>query len=217
AYSASFLGIPFIRPIDVANPALSNEERIEFENQEYFFGKSILYRQTYENDQYNVYLPNKGEWIDLKDNKTYCGGEIHSITYKRGEPSYFLKPNGIFIMNSKSDYQKIETLDVYINSINNGSEYFYYYDDDGITTEYLKDKYNLIKIENIVSEDKIIIKLTPEKLNLKENLPSMNFKVYSLIKLKGDSFEAVENQNENSYSFSVGNLEETKIMILKKL
>jgi hypothetical protein len=81
----------------------------------------------------------------------------------------------------------------------------------------LKDKYNLIKIENIVSEDKIIIKLTPEKLNLKENLPSMNFKVYSSIKLKGDSFEAVENQNENSYSFSVGNLEETKIMILKKL
>ena len=179
AYLTSNYGIPFIKPVMFTDSNIALEIKQEIENNSYFFGESILYRQSYNNYNYSVYLPISGEWVEMQSFKSYIGNVLHKINFIDGNPPYFLKPNGVFIENSKASYKEFDTMEIYINNRSEGVGSFLYYDDDGISTNYKNGSYDLLEIKNSFENGKIIIEINPIKTDFNKNkLPNLEFNIF---------------------------------------
>lgn len=178
ASNTSFNGIPFIRPIEIEENILTKDKEREIENLEYYFGESILYRiANNENNKFEVYLPENGEYLEYQSQKFYTGRKVYSVDYNLGYPPFFLKPNAILVTNPSENYNELDKYEIIINNGNQGRSNFIIYDDDGITASYKNGIYNSLKIENNFYSNKIEIILNP--LNTKyDRLPELNFIIY---------------------------------------
>ena len=216
AYQTSSNGTPMITPVNIYDKNLSDEKRVEFENNQYYFGKSIFYRQPYENESYEVYLPEKGDWIDMSTYKIYQGEKVHNIKYIKGEPSYFLKPASIFVMNRDESYKKNENLDIYINSTGSGVDSFVVYNDDGITNSFKNGSYSLLNIKNSVTTDKTVIEIIPEKSDYKDERPNLNFKIFiNKNQIKNSTIEGKIDTNDGSFNFMIGYPDKKESVIIE--
>ena len=122
AYNTVSTGQPFIRPMDVSAIASADEKNSVLSSQ-YYFGPSIVFAPTFENNSTKVYLPKlsgststSAKWLDLATTKTYAAGKSYTIAHNPGKPSYFLKPGGIFVENAKASYTELKELNIYINA-----------------------------------------------------------------------------------------------------
>ncbi|HOL57031.1 MAG TPA: glycoside hydrolase family 31 protein [Spirochaetota bacterium] len=182
AYNTSFNGKPFIKPIDIPVNTLSKDKEIEIENLQYYFGDNIIYRVANKEgiNNYDIYLPDKGNYLEYQSKKSYSGANLYTVEYKPGYPPFFLKPNGILVTNPDSNYKGISQYDIIVNNTSEGSSYFEIYDDDGITTDYKNGVYNLLGIKNSFNNNKIELTLIPLKTEYnKYKLPELNFIIYT--------------------------------------
>ncbi|MBQ3923027.1 MAG: DUF5110 domain-containing protein, partial [Spirochaetales bacterium] len=172
-------GEPFIRPMDVSAISSTEEQNAVLSSQ-YYFGPSIVFAPTFENNTTKVYLPKlsgstSAKWLDLATTKTYAAGKTYSISHVPGKPSYFLKPGGIFVENAKASYSELKELNIYINATGDTGDCFVVYNDDGISQEYrTQNKCNKLEIRTKF-DGGTVITLNPLVTNYTEQLPKLNF------------------------------------------
>lgn len=220
AYDVSFNGKPFIRPIEIKENILPKEKEIEIENLSYYFGKNIIYRIGNKEGEtkYDVYLPDKGEYLEYQTKKIYSGERLYSIEYKMGYPPFFIKPNGIIITNPEENYKDIKKYEIIINNKSEGESSFTIYDDDGITTNYKKGIYNLLEIKNKFYNNKIELTLTPLKTEYnKNNLPNLDFIIYTkdIKNVKGEN--TIFNKEKGEIILNINYPDKERIYIIELL
>ncbi len=215
AYNTCQTGEPFLRPIDsVYSSSLTEQQKDDIISNEYYFGQNIVYRPVYDKTAANVYLPgeNSSSWVDLATDKVYVSGKIHNIEYTKGNPSYFLKPTGVFVENADASYTKYDNLTVYVNAYGVGDSTFTLYNDDGVSQDYKNGKCDILDITTSVTKDGINIMLNPVKTASNETRPNLNFVVYADKTLSSD----IEISNDkNICKFNINYPNETKVISLK--
>ncbi|WP_203650253.1 glycoside hydrolase family 31 protein [Secundilactobacillus yichangensis] len=137
-YEASTKGSPIMRPLVYEfqdDPAVS-EESFEF-----MLGDSLLVANVLDKGQTqkDVYLPKGANWLDLKTNTYYHGGQTITIPVDLSSIPMFLRtgsiiPRSLGLMNIHNDV--IDKLNFLIEP--SAKAAFTVYEDDGVSNDYLK-------------------------------------------------------------------------------
>ncbi|MCX7821390.1 MAG: glycoside hydrolase family 31 protein [Brevinematales bacterium] len=141
-YEAKERGIPIIRSMFLEFFEDKNTHTIE---DQFMFGPNILVAPIYRMgiDRRGVYLP-RGKWVDFWSGEQIDGGKY--IEAKAPIEKIPLFVRNIIPMGEVENYvdeKKKETL--YVNVYSENAE-FIYYEDDGLTFDYEKGVFNLIKL-----------------------------------------------------------------------
>ena len=140
---------------------------------QYMFGSDFLVAPIYQdtksdtlgNDIRNhIYLP-QGSWVDYFSGQVYEGGRIINnfdapiwklpVFVKRGAIIPMANPNN----NVSEINQQRRIYEIYPY----GNSSFVEYDDDGLTTDYMREQYITTKIESVVDGDVVNILVEPAK------------------------------------------------------
>ena len=140
---------------------------------QYMFGPDFLVAPIYQdtksdtlgNDIRNhIYLP-QGSWVDYFSGQVYQGGRIINnfdvpiwklpVFVKRGAIIPMVNPNN----NVSEINQQRRIYEIYPY----GNSSFVEYDDDGLTTDYMREQYITTKIESVVDGDVVNILVEPAK------------------------------------------------------
>jgi len=142
-YEAKEKGTPILRSLILEFPKDPNA--IKYED-EFMFGPSFLVAPIYEKgkNERDVYLP-EGTWYNFWNNETFKGANIVKVEAPLDIIPIFVKAGSIIPMRGEGN--KIE-LRVYP-----GEGEFLYYEDDGISWDYEKGIYNLVRFS--LSKDKL--------------------------------------------------------------
>lgn len=171
-YNSHKEGIPVFRPMIMEFPEDIN--LIDMYSQ-FMFGDNLLIAPVlYEGEREKlIYFP-KGNWYDFFTGKKYEGEKYYNISLALDELGVFVKENSI-IPIFEEDYNYIDEKDLCPTLlVCKGEGSFTYYEDDGISNDYINGKYNLYKISFINNQDKKDVSI--ETLH-KGYESSKNFKV----------------------------------------
>lgn len=181
---------------------------------EYMIGDNILVAPIINDKELSVkeiYLPGKNlRWINFFNHKEYQGNQIIKEKYSLEEMPIFIKSSSILVRyepsinTSKIDFNKVY-LDVFVGE---DSYSTYLYEDDHISNDYQKGKYQIIHIKlnnlgqcvelNIDDSDKhFFINI----INSKNKKIVIHAKNYSLVK-DNDSLINTINKNDLLINFS---------------
>jgi alpha-glucosidase len=113
-----------------------------FENQ-FMLGETFLITPgRIDQEFFELYLP-EGVWYDFYSGKKYKGGQVHILKENKHFLPIFIKDTGLFVCWEKQNYRATETqdtLEVHIYDISADKE-FLWYEDDGISFDYRKEKF----------------------------------------------------------------------------
>ncbi|XP_047539213.1 uncharacterized protein LOC125072623 [Vanessa atalanta] len=226
----SIYGLPMVRAMFLEFPEETSAYTKDSQYQ-YMWGPNILVAPIYNDVKVKetsvrdgIYLPNTNQiWIDFMTGKKYQGGKIYNnILTPLWKIPIFIKEGSIVPMTKphNNPYEIIRDLRIF-TLYPNGTSSFKIYEDDGITSDYLKGDYATTKIlaiaptsnrvgdllitiyktrksyKNMVKERSTLIQImTSQEI---ENIKvAINGK--SLILNKAESLTEFENQ-DNSYYF----------------
>ncbi|MGB9787772.1 MAG: glycoside hydrolase family 31 protein [Dictyoglomus turgidum] len=144
-WEAKEKGIPLIRSLILEFP---NDKEAIHNYDEFLLGPFILVAPIYQEGVRArvVYLP-EGLWYDLWEGKVYKGPDYISIKAPLDKIPIFIREGSIIPLWEPQNYigeKKQETLEILIYP---GKGEFTYYEDDGISWDYEKGIYNLIKFK----------------------------------------------------------------------
>ncbi|MGC9097907.1 MAG: glycoside hydrolase family 31 protein [Dictyoglomus sp.] len=144
-WEAKEKGIPLIRSLILEFP---NDKEAIHNYDEFLLGPFILVAPIYQEGVRArvVYLP-EGLWYDFWEGKVYKGPDYISIKAPLDKIPIFIREGSIIPLWEPQNYigeKKQETLEILIYP---GKGEFTYYEDDGISWDYEKGIYNLIKFK----------------------------------------------------------------------
>ncbi|ACK41502.1 MULTISPECIES: glycoside hydrolase family 31 protein [Dictyoglomus] len=144
-WEAKEKGIPLIRSLILEFP---NDKEAIHNYDEFLLGPFILVAPIYQEGVRArvVYLP-EGLWYDFWEGKIYKGPDYISIKAPLDKIPIFIREGSIIPLWEPQNYigeKKQETLEILIYP---GKGEFTYYEDDGISWDYEKGIYNLIKFK----------------------------------------------------------------------
>jgi alpha-glucosidase len=139
-YDASLTGLPVQRSLAID---YTHDHKIydgQFQNQ-YLFGPFFLIAPVESDKSFvKVYLP-EGDWYSLYTGQRYSGNNEFILECPLNKLPVFVKAGALIPMQPSRDHTNIQSdlliLHVYVGN----SSSFTYYDDDGSTLQYLRDKY----------------------------------------------------------------------------
>jgi len=160
AFQNNQTGIPLMRPLLFENPS---EEALLTHTASYLWGDSFLVSPVMEPaiKKQEVYFPKNNNWYDFYTDKKYQGGETHTIDLVAEHIPVFVK-SGAFVpmiqsMQSTDDYSLEKmTVHFYYDDTKTASESFVYNDDGTTPNAFEKGKYEIIKFESEVKNNKLI-------------------------------------------------------------
>jgi len=116
-------------------------------NDEYMVGDSLLVAPIVDQDKFEriVYFP-KGKWVNYFNNKVYYGNKSYIVKMNLDESGYFIKYNSIIPQFKNLNHLNKEKIDTLVLKIYGENAKCFVYEDDGITLNYKKGKYNMFKI-----------------------------------------------------------------------
>ena len=162
AWEARSSGLPLMRAMWLEYPDDQNARKI---GDQYLWGSEMLIAPVYEKGATvrKIYLP-EGEWYDWWTNKEESGGRTINRKVDLSVMPIYIKAGSIIPIDPIRQYtgQKTDkplTLRVYRGS--DGS--FVLYEDDGISLDYLRGKFELTKISWQDNSGKMIIE--PDSAN----------------------------------------------------
>lgn len=151
----SIHGLPMIRAMFLEFPK-ETEAYIKDSQYQYMWGPNILVAPIYDDikvgEDYirdGVYLPDKNQvWIDFITGEKYQGGKIYNnLITPLWKISVFIKDGSIIPMtNPNNNPYEIKRDCRIITIYPNGTSSFDVYEDDGITSDYLKGSFATTKI-----------------------------------------------------------------------
>jgi alpha-glucosidase len=143
-YESSQTGAPVMRPMFYEfqddEECFSHDAQFQFMLGENFLVAPVL--NDYENFK-KLYLP-EGKWYSIFEDKVYQGGQWIVVEAPISQIPVFMKDGSILPTIEEQNYvgeKKIEQLELTIFAT--GSASFQFYEDDGISNDYLKGKYSL--------------------------------------------------------------------------
>jgi len=141
-YEAKEKGIPILRSLILEFP--DDPKVIEFED-EFMFGPCFLIAPIYEKGKIErkVYLP-RGKWYNFWNNEIFEGPKIIKVKAQLDTIPIFVREGSIIPMWEVKNYIG-EKIDKIYLKIYPGDGEFLYYEDDGISWDYERGEYNLIK------------------------------------------------------------------------
>ncbi len=140
-YEAAKSGMPLQRSLVIDYPSDERTFYYKYENQ-YLFGPSFLIAPSKSTDKtVEVFLP-QGVWYGFFDGKEYTGNSEPIVKCPLDKPAVFVKESAVIpvqrqVMNTSE--QGSDTLEVHIYK-GSRSNSFTYYEDDGISYDYLQNK-----------------------------------------------------------------------------
>ena len=140
---------------------------------QYMFGSDFLVAPIYQdtksdtlgNDIRNhIYLP-QGSWVDYFSGQVYEGGRIiNNFDAPIWKLPVFVKRGAIIPMvNPNNNVSEINLQRRIYEIYPYGNSSFVEYDDDGLTTDYMREQYITTKIESVVDGDVVNILVEPAK------------------------------------------------------
>jgi alpha-glucosidase len=210
-YESHKTGIPMIKPLFWFNQDDENTYKKEFQYQ-YYFGNALMVVGARSDQNYTkVYLP-EGIWFELDTNKFYKGNiEIISESPWNRLP-VFVRAGNVLISRDVQQFalekpQDKLIADVYIGA----SSANIFYEDDGLSYEYLDDNYltrifNLNKSNLSIKHDKGIFESKVETWTI--NLHSIKNINTVFVNSKEIEFTKIE---KNVISFDINETKEIKI------
>jgi len=139
-------GLPLVRPLYLENPEMP--ESYVYPG-EYFFGDHFLVKPVVDSSNAaTTYLP-PGKWIRYSDGKVYPGGQEIKDVYALDAIPLFVKAGSIIPMQPRMRYcseRLLDTLVIQVFGPDSGS--FNLYEDDGVSLQYLHEKYSWTKISS---------------------------------------------------------------------
>lgn len=137
-------GLPAFRALVMDYPL--DEHVFEVAN-EYMIGKSLLAAPIVGGgDSRDVYLPS-GNWYNYNTNEKYTGGKSHRVSFKLDEIPLFVKEGTILPLAAPVQFTDDKTVfHLTCNVYGPKAESVHLFEDDGISFNYLSDKYNDIEL-----------------------------------------------------------------------
>ena len=159
-------GVSLCRPMYYEHP--EDERAYEFKSQ-YYFGEDILCAPIAEpinSDtglvEKELWLP-EGEWFELCSGESITGNQVLKREYDLAEFPIFVKAGSI-IPSFKDSMNITKTMNEIKFTIIPGEESeLNYYDDDGITTNYLNGKHSTVKVTHKRIKNKSTVLIYPVK------------------------------------------------------
>lgn len=146
AWEARNTGLPLMRALWLHYPKDTIAAKT---GDEFLWGRDLLIAPVYQKGASNktVYLP-QGDWFDWWSNKKFLGGQTISQSIDLATMPIYVRAGAIIPIDPVRQYtgekvQEPTTLKIYTG--NTGS--YSLYEDDGISQEYLKNKFSLTKID----------------------------------------------------------------------
>ena len=117
-------------------------------NDEYMVGESILVAPVLNKDSNSriVYFP-AGKWIDYFTSEAYEGGKEYIVNLNIDQLGLYIKDNSIVPMYQNLMHINKKNIDTLTLRIFGDSASTEIYEDDGDTTDYLDDKYNIYRVK----------------------------------------------------------------------
>lgn len=159
-------GLPVFRPMIMEFP--HDENTINMYSQFMFGDKILIAPVLYEGmREKTVYLP-EGEWYNYFTHEKYQGGRYYNIQMPLDDIGVFVKGGSIIpVWNEDINYIGEKEIDVTFE-IFKGQGKLRYYEDDGISYDYKKGRFNLYEIEsNNTDRQEVKIKAVREGLGRK--------------------------------------------------
>ncbi len=143
-YEASKSGIPIMRSLFLEFP--DDKNAIEIEDQ-FMFGKYLLVAPVYKpgEKKRKVYLP-EGKWYDFYDYQEYEGSRYIEVNATLNKIPLLVKSGALIPMWEPENFVKEKRKDILYVKTFPGTGEFIYYEDDGISFDYEKGIYNLVKL-----------------------------------------------------------------------
>ncbi len=156
-YTAHKTGMPINRMLPIEYTFDNKVYDGRYENQ-FMFGDNLLVCPATSTQQMiEVYLPGKGKWYRMSDDKVYEGGQSYMVPAPIDDVPVFVKEGAIIpmqsvVQNTKKKGDGILYLHVWKG---NSSTSFTYYEDDGETYDYEKGRsvtrlINYLPVENAI-------------------------------------------------------------------
>ena len=195
-YKAHKTGIPVMAPLVME---YEDDPMVFSMDDQYLFGSDLLVAPILRAGQTErqVYIP-KGWWFDFWTDQMYQGGGYIKYQAPLDTLPVFIKADAIIpsweqIQSASACPAKEINLDLY--PVTGGS--LYYYEDDGETTQYKNDQYNIIEIKHSVDHGEIKIALKYAYQNYQSPRERFNVRLHGignkrLVRLGGATDPAFE-------------------------
>ncbi len=157
-------GIPMMRPMWLEFP--DDKMCHEIEDQ-YMWGSDLLIAPVTQQGVFSrqVYVP-EGTWYDFWTNRKYPGKQKLSVFSGIGRIPVFVKSGSIIPFDPVRQYANEDVAEMMTLKIYSGDDgTFLYYDDDGVSYDYLDGEYEMINFQWKDSQNLLIV----ETNDLKEN------------------------------------------------
>ncbi len=151
-------GIPLIRGLYIEYPQDENAYKYD---EEYLIGDSLLIAPAHgpgEVFESEVYFP-KGEWISLETNEVVNGPVVKKIKIPLEIIPVYIKKASIIPAVTVGESLSEEIKNIELNIFPDKDSGFVYYEDDGHTEEYLRNKYLTRKILARKTDNMLQIKI----------------------------------------------------------
>ncbi|MFN3966181.1 MAG: TIM-barrel domain-containing protein, partial [Endomicrobiia bacterium] len=153
-------GLPLIRGLYLEYP---NDKNAYIYEEEYLIGKDILVAPVYTPDKVcerKIYFP-KGIWFSLEDKEIIKGPCVKKLKVPLEKIPVFIKKGAIIPSFSVKENLSQIPSEIEFNIFPDKKTEFIYYEDDGLTEEYLLEKYLTQKISVTESKKEIRVEIHP--------------------------------------------------------
>ena len=153
-------GLPIIRGLYLEYPSDKNSY---FYNEEYLIGKYILVAPIYtpgEICEREIYFP-VGLWLSLEDKKIIKGPCVKKLKVPLEKIPVFIRKGAIIPSSTVGENLSKKIDEIEFNIFPDRNTEFIYYEDDGLTQEYMENKYLTQKIRATNSTREIKIEIDP--------------------------------------------------------
>ncbi len=203
-YYSALHGLPLCQSLAIEHPFDKKIYNPDYENQ-FLFGKSMLVVPASSDERIvRAYLP-EGEWYNPSSRELLQGPAEVFVAAPLDSIPVFIKGGSIIPMQSSTAstaYDPSDTLYLKIYYGNDSSD-FIYYEDDGISYNYLKGNYYKRKIE-----------FRPQLNQIHLNKPAGNFtSKFRFIKLLLHGFKPLKKMEVNLRKYAVDSEKNTQIII----
>jgi alpha-glucosidase len=217
-YNSSKTGLPVLQPmiVNFQDDDECYKHEIQFQ---FMAGANLLVAPVLnENDNFKkLYLP-KGKWMDWWTGEIYEGNKWIVVEAPISKIPLFLREGGIIPMIEKQNYvgeKNISQLELLIYPSDNS--FYQFYEDDGITYDYLKGIYSVTQVKAFSGGKSVSIRKVTDKFSTGRK--NYLLKIYceeDINEVKSDNISIKKFQNEEQLLHSnEGFYKEGKFVYIK--
>lgn len=190
-------GLPLIRGLYLE---YSQDKNAYLYEEEYLIGKSLLVAPAYgpgKKFEREIYFP-KGAWLALEDKEIIQGPCVKKITIPLTKIPVYIKMGSIIPTSPVKENLSQKISEIEFNIFPESKSEFSYYEDDGVTEDYLKNGFLTQQIiaEKSKKETRIII--NPISGNYKGCPKEMNYRLNILTGTRNASLIFVNGEKKNT-------------------